>query len=212
MTQEDAVIMALKDLGGKAHQKDIYKRAMNYATFGGKTPDATIRALLQRCSRVRHSKDAPGWWELISYQEELSLLYRQKEELIGIVEELRQQLALPCIFERIANECMNASQKQNTTQRENIVNMLNAIKANLNITVSSETNERLKEFAADTSHPNGKAVDYLQSINLQMESLNEKMESFIQKPTIGMIVLEQNNFGEKGKLTGNVKNNKMIEK
>ena len=93
-----------------------------------------------------------------------------------------------------------------------LVNMLNAIKANLNITVSSETNERLKEFAADTSHPNGKAVDYLQSINLQMESLNEKMESFIQKPTIGTIVLEQNNFGEKGKLMGNVKNNKMIEK
>ena len=60
MTQEEAVIMALQDLGGKAHQKDIYKRAMKYATFGGKTPDATIRALLQRCDRVRHSKDAPG--------------------------------------------------------------------------------------------------------------------------------------------------------
>ena len=48
--------------------------------------------------------------------------------------------------------------------------------------------------------------------NSLMESLNERMESFIQKPTIGTVVLEQNNFGEKGKLTGKVKNNKMIEK
>ena len=212
MTQEDAVIRALEELGGKAHQKEIYKLAMKYSTFGGKTPDASIRAILQRCDRVRHSNDAKGWWELISYQEELASLYRQKKELIGIVEELRKQLALPAIFERIANECMNATQKQNVTQRENIVNMLNAIKANLNIVVSAETNDRLKEFATETNKQNGKAVDYLQSINSQMESLNEKMEHFMQKPSIGTIVLEQNNYGTRGKLAGTVENNKMIEK
>lgn len=212
MTQEDAVIIALDELGGKAHQRDIYKMAMKHCHFGGKTPDATIRAILQRCDKVRHSENEKGWWELISYQEELSLLYRQKEELIGIVEELRLQLALPCIFERIANECMNASQMQNITQRENIVNMLNAIKANLNITVSAETNERLKEFAVDKSHSNDNAVDYLQSINLQMESLNEKMAHFMQKPSIGTLVLEQNNYSERGKLQGEVKCKKRIEK
>lgn len=212
MTQEDAVIRALEELGGKAHQKEIYKLAMKYSTFGGKTPDASIRAILQRCDRVRHSNDAKGWWELISYQEELASLYRQKKELIGIVEELRKQLALPAIFERIANECMNATQKQNVTQREIIVNMLNAIKANLNIVVSAETNDRLKEFATETTKQNGKAVDYLQSINSQMECLNEKIAHFMQKPSIGTIVLEQNNYGTKGKLTGNVENNKMIEK
>lgn len=212
MTQEEAVIRALKDLGGKAHQSEIYKLAMKYSTFGGKTPDASIRAILQRSDMVRHSNDAKGWWELISYQEELSSLYRQKDELIGIVEELRKQLALPAIFERIANECMNATQKQNVTQRENIVNMLNAIKANLNIVVSAETNDRLKEFATETNKQNGKAVDYLQSINSQMESLNEKMEHFMQKPSIGTIVLEQNNYGTRGKLAGTVENNKMIEK
>lgn len=212
MTQEDAVIKALNELGGKAHQSEIYKLAMKHCTFGGKTPDASIRTILQRCDKVRHSVNAKGWWELVSYQEEVALLYKQKEELIGIVGDLRKQLALPAIFERIANECMNATQRQNVTQRESIVNMLNAIKANLNIVVSAETNDRLKEFATETTKQNGKAVDYLQSINSQMESINEKMELFMQKPSIGTIVLEQNNFGAKGKLTGNVKNNKMIEK
>ncbi len=212
MTQEEAVIMALNDLGGKAHQKDIYKRAMKYATFGGKTPDATIRALLQRCDRVRHSKDAPGLWELVSYQEELAKLYKQNKEMIGIVETLRKLLELPAVFERIANECMNATQTQNVSQRVNIVNMLNTLKANLNISVSDETNSRLKKFAAENSSLDSLAIDYLKNINSLMESLNERMESFIQKPTIGTVVLEQNNFGEKGKLTGKVKNNKMIEK
>lgn len=211
MTQEDAVIRALEELGGKAHQKEIYKLAMKHCTFGGKTPDASIRTILQRSYRVRHSSEK-GWWELNSYQEELSLLCRQKEELVAVVEELRRQLALPAIFESIANECMNATQKQNVTQRENMVNLLNAIKAILNISVSAETNERLKQFAAETTGQNGKAVDYLQNINSLMESINERLERAIQKPSIGTLVMEQNNYGAKEKLTGKEKNTKMIEK
>ena len=48
MTQEEAVIKALQELGGKASLKQIYPVTKRYVTFGSKTPNESIRAILQR--------------------------------------------------------------------------------------------------------------------------------------------------------------------
>ncbi len=84
MTQIDAVINALKELGGRAQLKEIYPLAMGMAHFGGKTPKNTIRNYLLRNPKVfRSSPDKPdGWWELISFQEEIS----RRDQLISKLE------------------------------------------------------------------------------------------------------------------------------
>lgn len=72
MTQKEAIIEALKRLGGKANLNDIYRFAYSLADFSGsKDWKATIRWYLQKeTDAFRSSKR--GWWELVSFQEEIS--------------------------------------------------------------------------------------------------------------------------------------------
>lgn len=98
MTQKEAIIEALKRLGGKANLNDIYRFAYMLADFSGsKDWKATIRWYLQKeTDAFRSSKR--GWWELVSFQEEIAsrdcritelealLLDRDKE-----ISELKQQ-------------------------------------------------------------------------------------------------------------------------
>ena len=66
MTQGEAVIKALEDLGGKASLKQIYALAKTYVTFGTKTPEESIRTLLQRSPKAKQKVKGSGWWELVS--------------------------------------------------------------------------------------------------------------------------------------------------
>ena len=72
MTQKEAIIEALKRLGGKANINDIYRFAYALADFSGsKDWKATIRWYLQKeADAFRSSKR--GWWELVSYQEDIA--------------------------------------------------------------------------------------------------------------------------------------------
>ena len=95
MTQKEAIIEALQMLGGRAKLPDIYPLAMEIGDFSGsKKPQATIRNYLLTSPRqFRHSPGKPdGWWELMSYQEEIAELEKQVAEL---KEENRQLMAVP---------------------------------------------------------------------------------------------------------------------
>ena len=75
MTQKEAIIKALEEHGGRERLPVIYPRVIQLATFKpGSNKQATIRATLQRHPECfRHSPGKPdGWYELISFQEEIS--------------------------------------------------------------------------------------------------------------------------------------------
>jgi len=83
MTQKEALEQALKDLGGRAPLQDIYPIAEKYITH---KKDSKIKDSLRGCihdkRRFRPSPGKPtGWYELLSYQEEVATLKRENEEL-----------------------------------------------------------------------------------------------------------------------------------
>lgn len=84
MTQKEAIIKALEELGGRAWLRYFYPRVIQLAKF---KPDsdkkATIRTTLQRHPECfRHSPGKPdGWWELVSFQEEIASRDQRIKEL-----------------------------------------------------------------------------------------------------------------------------------
>ena len=88
MTQKEAIIKALEELGGRAQLADIYPRVIQLGDFKeGSDKQATIRATLQRTPEFfRQTSGKKGWWELVSYQEEIANLKQT-------ISELRVQLA-----------------------------------------------------------------------------------------------------------------------
>ena len=81
MTQKEAIIEALKRLGGKAVLDDIYRLAYKLADFSGSRDyKATIRWYLQKETDSFRSSGR-GTWELLSYQEEIASRNRRIAEL-----------------------------------------------------------------------------------------------------------------------------------
>ena len=84
MTQKEATVKALKDLGGRAKLPDIYLHVVKL--LGKKSIseiEAPVRGLLQRDKLLfRRPPDKPtGWYELTSYQEEVAAIKKDNEEL-----------------------------------------------------------------------------------------------------------------------------------
>ena len=87
MTQKEAIIKALEEHGGRERLPVIYPRVIQLAIFKpGSDKQATIRTTLQRHPECfRHSPDKPdGWWELVSFQEEIA----SRDSRIAELEEL----------------------------------------------------------------------------------------------------------------------------
>ena len=83
MTQKEALEQALKELGGRAHLQDIYPVALKYITHkeGSKIYDS-LRGCIHDKRRFRPSPDKPqGWYELLSYQEEIASRDKSIKEL-----------------------------------------------------------------------------------------------------------------------------------
>lgn len=81
MTQKEAIIEALKRLGGKAVLDDIYKLAYKLADFSGsKDFKATIRWYLQKETDAFRSTGR-GSWELLCYQEDIAIRDRRIKTL-----------------------------------------------------------------------------------------------------------------------------------
>ena len=149
MTQGEAVIKALEDLGGKASLKQIYALAKTYVTFGTKTPEESIRAILQRSPKAKQKVKGSGWWELASYQEEIARLEQTISARDKRIQELEAQMTPTAIFERMANMYMNASMNKDKDDRKEVCNILNKIQSRLNLTVSKELYDRTVSFDTD---------------------------------------------------------------
>ena len=149
MTQGEAVIKALEDLGGKASLKQIYALAKTYVTFGTKTPEESIRAILQRSPKAKQKVKGSGWWELVSYQEEIAQLEQAISARDKRIQELEAQMTPTAIFERMANMYMNASMNKDKDDRKEVCNILNKIQSRLNLTVSKELYDRTVSFDKD---------------------------------------------------------------
>ena len=149
MTQGEAVIKALEDLGGKASLKQIYALAKTYVTFGTKTPEESIRAILQRSPKAKQKVKGSGWWELVSYQEEIARLEQTISARDKRIQELEAQMTPTAIFERMANMYMNASMNKDKDDRKEVCNILNKIQSRLNLTVSKELYDRTVSFDKD---------------------------------------------------------------
>ena len=83
MTISEACEKALTELGGRAHLSDIYPRVLKMVKLTGATPTNSIRTEMKYHPQLfRHSPNKPrGWWELVSYQEEITELKNQVTEL-----------------------------------------------------------------------------------------------------------------------------------
>ena len=109
MTQKDALEQALKDLGGRAHLQDIYPIAEKYITHkeNSKIKDS-LRGCIHDKRRFRRSPGMPtGWYELLSYQEEMAALKKENEE---IKESNKLLIAIPKeaeFVEKFLQEVMN---------------------------------------------------------------------------------------------------------
>ena len=86
MTISEACEKALKDLGGRAQLSDIYPRVLKMVTLTGATPTNSIRTEMKNHPLLfRHSPNKPrGWWELLSFQEEIA----SRDSRIAELEEL----------------------------------------------------------------------------------------------------------------------------
>lgn len=94
MTQKEALEQALKDLGGRAHLQDIYPVALKYITHkeGSKIYDS-LRGCIHDKRRFRPSPDKPrGWYELLSYQEEISKLKQKIQSQEGEISYLKAKI------------------------------------------------------------------------------------------------------------------------
>lgn len=149
MTQGEAVIKALEDLGGKASLKQIYALAKTYIKFGTKTPEESIRAILQRSPKAKQKVKGSGLWELVSYQEDIARLEQAISAKDERIKELEAQATPIAIFERMANMYMNASMNKDKDDRKEVCNILSKIQSRLNLTVSKELYDRIVSFDKD---------------------------------------------------------------
>ena len=111
MTQKAAILVALKERGGRAKLTDIYPRIIELATFKEDSDkQATIRTTMQRHPELfRHSPGKPdGWWELISFQEEIAsrdLRIAELEVKLAVCEneiaELKKQETVDIFVDRL---------------------------------------------------------------------------------------------------------------
>lgn len=79
LTHKEAVKKVLKELGGRARLRDIYPRVIPLVKYKpGSDIKATLRRLLQTTPNLfRRTEGRKGWWELVSFQEELAVRDRK---------------------------------------------------------------------------------------------------------------------------------------
>ena len=96
MTQEEAVIKVLLELGGRATLKQLYEIVPKYAHFGTKTPDASIRSIIYKNKDIIPANDNDGWVEHISYKDitinHLKSEIANKDKVIQTLKEENERL------------------------------------------------------------------------------------------------------------------------
>ena len=79
LTHKEAVKKVLEELGGRARLRDIYPRVIPLGKYKpGSDIKTTLRRLLQTTPNLfRRTEGRKGWWELVSFQEELAVRDRK---------------------------------------------------------------------------------------------------------------------------------------
>lgn len=106
MTQKDAIVKVLEKYGGRAKLADVYSDVVELANFKTDSDKkATIRTILQRHPELfRPSEGRRGWWELVSYQEELAIRDLRIKELMEENELLKAVKTEDDFVERFVEE------------------------------------------------------------------------------------------------------------
>ena len=82
MTINEACIKVLTELGGRAPLKLLCAKVQEIVVFKGATPYNSIcTELINHPKNFRRTEGKKGWWELVSYQEEVAALKKENEEL-----------------------------------------------------------------------------------------------------------------------------------
>ena len=82
MTINEACIKVLTELGGRAPLKLLCMKVQEIVVFKGATPYNSIcTELINHPKNFRRTEGKKGWWELVSYQEEVAALKKENEEL-----------------------------------------------------------------------------------------------------------------------------------
>lgn len=83
LTHKEALRQALEELGGRARVRDLYPRVIPHVRYKlGSDIKATLRRQLQTTPELfRPVEGMKGWWELVSFQEELAARDRKIAEL-----------------------------------------------------------------------------------------------------------------------------------
>ena len=109
LTHKEAVRQALEKLGGRARLRDIYPRVIPLVTYKpGSNIEATIRRQLQTTPELfRPVEGRKGWWELVSYQEEIATLKQEIANLSEINDKLASIPKEAEFIDKFMKEVMN---------------------------------------------------------------------------------------------------------
>ena len=82
MTINEACIKVLTELGGRAPLKLLCMKVQEIVVFKGATPYNSIcTELINHPKNFRRTEGKKGWWELVSYQEEIASRDKRIKEL-----------------------------------------------------------------------------------------------------------------------------------
>ena len=114
MTQEEAVVKALWELGGRATLKQLYDLAPKYAHFGTKTPDASIRSIIYKNKDLIPDNDNDGWVEHVSYKDTtITKLNSEIADMRKYIQSLKDE------NERLKNELEKETKDKKSCVRTN---------------------------------------------------------------------------------------------
>lgn len=116
MTQREALITVLSQLGGRGELKEIYPRVVELVQFKeGSDAKATIRNCLQTNPKdFRPSSNMRGTWELISFQEELYSRDKLIVQLVAENEMLKGQETGDMFASRFVNAMINLFKRESS--------------------------------------------------------------------------------------------------
>ncbi len=109
LTHKEAVKQALEELGGRARLRNIYPLVIQRVTYKpGSDIEATIRRqLLTTPELFRPVEGRKGWWELVSYQEEVAVLKQRIAYLSDINKKLEAIPKATDLIEKMLPEMMD---------------------------------------------------------------------------------------------------------
>lgn len=168
MTQIEAVVEALKKLGGKGELKYIYMIAIEII---GEHKSNNIKANIRRCLNSNPKLFYPiedkgeGWWGLVSYQNELNKKDRQIKQLESENQELKNRPTLESFMKLLLEVTMNLFRikRDNADYIRQVLSMMGLKKEEAVLSAFIESKEDKLYKAIETLAKNPKVQVNVQS-------------------------------------------------